>query len=175
MGTVIRLHARTPVLRGSRAAGTCRVIPYTRRFFASSSTKNQLAAGIEPRVRPVETTDLVTPRSSAILQVPPSADRQPSMSSQNANGVDMPMTPKNVGRRLLRTREALGLSQAEFCRQIGVERNLYNPFEKGRRRITIGVAMKIRDRYGITLDWIYAGEPHALPSDLYHKLVASAA
>jgi len=41
-------------------------------------------------------------------------------------------------------------------------------------RITIGVAMKIRDRYGVTLDWIYAGDPHALPSDLYHQLVASA-
>jgi transcriptional regulator with XRE-family HTH domain len=67
------------------------------------------------------------------------------------------------------------LSQAEFCRQVGVERNLYNPFEKGRRRITIDVAMKIRDRYGVTLDWIYAGDPRALPSGLYHQLVASAA
>jgi transcriptional regulator with XRE-family HTH domain len=101
--------------------------------------------------------------------------RQPSVSSQNANGVDMPVTPKTIGRRLLRTRQALKLSQAEFCRQIGVERNLYNPFEKGRRRITIDVAMKIRDRYGVTLDWIYAGDPHALPSGLYHQLVASAA
>jgi hypothetical protein len=37
MGTVIklRIHARTAVLRGSRAAGTSSVIPYTRRFFAS--------------------------------------------------------------------------------------------------------------------------------------------
>ena len=68
----------------------------------------------------------------------------------------MPVTPKTIGRRLLRTRQALKLSQAEFCRQIGVERNLYNPFEKGRRRITVDVAMKIRDRYGVTLDWIYA-------------------
>jgi transcriptional regulator with XRE-family HTH domain len=100
---------------------------------------------------------------------------QPSVSSQNANGADMPVTPKTIGRRLLRTRQALKLSQAEFCRQIGVERNLYNPFEKGRRRITIDVAMKIRDRYGVTLDWIYAGDPHALPSGLYHQLVASAA
>jgi DNA-binding XRE family transcriptional regulator len=89
------------------------------------------------------------------------------------NGVDMPVTPKTIGRRLLRTRQALKLSQAEFCRQIGVERNLYNPFEKGRRRITIDVAMKIRDRYGVTLDWIYAGDPHDLPSELYHQLVAS--
>jgi transcriptional regulator with XRE-family HTH domain len=97
------------------------------------------------------------------------------VSSQNAKSVDMPVTSKTIGRRLLRTRAALKLSQAEFCRQIGVERNLYNPFEKGRRRITIGVAMKIRGRYGVTLDWIYAGDPYALPSDLYHQLVASAA
>jgi len=164
VGTVIKLHILARA--GSRAAGTSSVIPYTRRFFAGSSTKNQLAAGIEPRV--------FTPRSSAIEQVPPTAGRQPSALSQNSNGVDMPMIPKNIGRRLLRTREALALSQAEFCRQIGVERNLYNPFEKGRRRITIDVAMKIRDRYGITLDWIYAGEPYALPSALYHKLVAAA-
>jgi len=169
MGTVIKLHihARTAVLRGSRAASTSSVIPFTRRFFASSSTKNQLAVGIRPM------TDLSIPRSSAIEQIPPG--RQPSVPSQNANGVDMPVTPKTIGRRLLRTRQALKLSQAEFCRQIGVERNLYNPFEKGRRRITIDVAMKIRDRYGVTLDWIYAGDPHALPSDLYHQLVASAA
>ena len=160
MGTVIKLHILARA--GSRAAGTSSVIPYTRRFFAGSSTKNQLAAGIAPR-------------SSAIEQMPSTAGRQPSALSQNANDIDMPpMTPKNTGRRLLRTREALELSQAEFCRQIGVERNLYNPFEKGRRRITIDVAMKIRDRYGITLDWIYAGEPYALPSALYHKLVAAA-
>ena len=206
MGTVIKLHihARTAVLRGSSSASTSRVIPFTRRFFANSSTNNQLAAGIEPRARHVETTDLFTPRSSAIPQVPPSAStmsstvgnagrtlvsatrtfeeteqlftgRQSSVPSRNANGVDMPMTPKNIGRRLVKTREALRLSQAEFCRQIGVERNLYNPFEKGRRRITIDVAMKIRDRYGVTLDWIYAGDPHALPSDLYQKLASIAA
>jgi DNA-binding XRE family transcriptional regulator len=169
MGTVIKLHihARTAVLRGSRAASTSSVIPFTRRFFASSSTKNQLAVGIKPM------TDLSIPRSSAIEQILP--HRQLSVSSQNANGVDMPVTSKTIGRRLLRTRQALKLSQAEFCRQIGVERNLYNPFEKGRRRITIDVAMKIRDRYGVTLDWIYAGDPHALPSGLYHQLVASAA
>jgi len=145
METVIKLHihARTAVLRGSRAASTSSVIPFTRRFFASSSIKNQLAAGRKPM------TDLSIPRSSAIEQIPPC--RQPSVSSQNANGVDMPVAPKTIGRRLFRTRQALKLSQAEFCRQIGVERNLYNPFEKGRRRITIDVAMKIRGSIGFML------------------------
>ena len=94
---------------------------------------------------------------------------------QGTNGGDMPSGAKSIGRRLLKTREALGLSQAEFCRQIGVQRNLYNPFEKGRRRITIDVATKIRDRYGISLDWIYLADQRALPSDLYQKLASIAA
>ena len=94
---------------------------------------------------------------------------------QGTNGGDMPSGAKSIGRRLLKTREALGLSQAEFCRQIGVQRNLYNPFEKGRRRITIDVATEIRDRYGISLDWIYCGDQRALPSDLYQKLASIAA
>jgi hypothetical protein len=51
----------------------------------------------------------------------------------------------------------------------------YNPFEKGRRRITIDVATKIRDRYGISLDWIYCAEQRVLPSDLYQKLASIAA
>src|SRR6516162_8088365 len=50
------------------------VISFARRFFASSSTKNQLAVGIEPM------TDLSIPRSSAIEQIPPG--RQPSVPSQ---------------------------------------------------------------------------------------------
>ena len=36
------------------------------------------------------------PRSSAIEQIPPRS--QPSVWSQNANGVDMPVIPKTVGR-----------------------------------------------------------------------------
>jgi transcriptional regulator with XRE-family HTH domain len=91
------------------------------------------------------------------------------------SGVHRQCIAKSIGRRLLKTREALGLSQAEFCRQIGVQRNLYNPFEKGRRRITIDVATKIRGRYGISLDWIYCADQRALPSDLYQKLASIAA
>jgi transcriptional regulator with XRE-family HTH domain len=87
----------------------------------------------------------------------------------------MPEDSKSIGRRLLKTREALGLSQAEFCRQIGVQRSLYNPFERGGRRITIDVATKIRNRYGISLDWIYLADQRALPSDLYQKLASIAA
>jgi ribosome-binding protein aMBF1 (putative translation factor) len=107
MGTVIelRIHVRRPVLGESSAADTAGVIPFTGRFVANSGANNQLAAGIERQVRP-------------------------SASTTSSNNGDMLRTAKNIGRRLRRTREALGLPQAEFCRQIGVERNVYNPFER---------------------------------------------
>jgi transcriptional regulator with XRE-family HTH domain len=83
-------------------------------------------------------------------------------------------SPKNIGRRLVRTREALGYTQAEFCREIEVERNQYNPFEKGRRRITVDVALRILDRFEISLDWIYAGRKMGLPQGLHVKLPPAA-
>jgi len=67
---------------------------------------------------------------------------------------------KSIGRRLRKTREALGLSQAEFCRQIGVQRNLYNPFEKGRRRITIDVVPRRRLFEG--RNFLGIGKPSAI-------------
>lgn len=79
-----------------------------------------------------------------------------------------------IARRLVRTREALGLSQIAFCGQIGVEKNVYNPFEKGHRRITLDVALKIRARFGVSLDWIYCGDVAHLPVELYQKLAAAA-
>lgn len=77
---------------------------------------------------------------------------------------------KNLARRLVQTREALELTQVELCRQIGVPKNIYNPFEKGRRRITIDIAIKIRRRFKIGLNWIYCGDLTDLPHDLSLKL-----
>jgi transcriptional regulator with XRE-family HTH domain len=81
-----------------------------------------------------------------------------------------------IAHRLERTREALGFAnQVEFCKEIGVEKNIYNPFEKGRRRITVDAAIKIRKRFNIPLDWIFCGDPSGLPAHLYRKLNIKAA
>lgn len=81
---------------------------------------------------------------------------------------------KVIARRLVMTREALGLKQTEFCAQIDVAKNVYNPFEKGSRRITLDVALKIRARFGVSLDWIYCGEVGRLPMHLFTKLASVA-
>lgn len=83
---------------------------------------------------------------------------------------------KDISRRLELTRIALGFeSQVDFCKEIRVQKNIYNPFEKGKRRVSLAVAMKIRRRFGISLDWIYCGDPSTLPVQVFRKLESLAA
>ena len=64
----------------------------------------------------------------------------------------------HIGERLKQAREALGLSQADVCRDAGVSANAYNQWEKGRRLVNFFDAMKLADGLGVSLDWIYRGD-----------------
>jgi transcriptional regulator with XRE-family HTH domain len=71
---------------------------------------------------------------------------------------------KIIGKRLERLRMALGLpNQAEFCRKLGVAPNRWNQYENGSRRITLDVVNKLRQRFGVTADYIYFGDESGLP------------
>lgn len=76
----------------------------------------------------------------------------------------------NVARRLTVTREALELSQTEFCEAAGISQPRYSPFESGKRRLTLDAAMALVDRYNLTLDWLYRGDPSGLPMHLATKI-----
>jgi DNA-binding XRE family transcriptional regulator len=66
-------------------------------------------------------------------------------------------TLRVIGNRLEMTREALGLSAAEICRQIDVKPNRWSQYQSGERRITLEIADRLCSTYGLTLDWIYRG------------------
>jgi len=91
----------------------------------------------------------------------------------------MSAATKQIAQRLIETREALGFhghgAQVAFCKEIGVKKNVYNPFEKGERRISVDVALKIKKRFNVPTDWIYAGDPSSLPANIYRKLGRTAA
>lgn len=73
---------------------------------------------------------------------------------------------KEIGERLRLTREALGLTQAEFARKSKVAASAYNQYEKGKMRPAVDQAIKIRDTYKLTLDWIYLGDNSGLTAAL---------
>lgn len=72
-----------------------------------------------------------------------------------------------IGARLVVTREALGYSsQTDFADKAGLAQNTYNQYETGAKRPSLDFAIKLCRAYGITLDWIYMGDPSGLPYKL---------
>ena len=197
------VHVRTSAGLGAgllcNTAKVCTVRPPRHLPSANPAKSSHRSAGIDPRARQELTVDGFSPSASATPLVPPSASMTLSTESNIAALIVRKMrtrqefatretisifeyaaiggmsdTVKIIAKRLVSTRLAIGVKQAEFCRQIGVEKNVYNPFEKGTRRITLEVALKIRARFGVSLDWIYCGDISKLSVDLYHKLARAA-
>jgi DNA-binding XRE family transcriptional regulator len=77
-----------------------------------------------------------------------------------------PDSRNDIGERLRVTREALGLSQAELCRRLGISPAAWNNAETGDNRIGIDNAMLLCKTTGVTLDWIYLGHRGGLPQKL---------
>jgi transcriptional regulator with XRE-family HTH domain len=67
--------------------------------------------------------------------------------------------------RLELTRQVFGLAQNEFCARANIAPNTYNQYEQGKRKPTVENAISLCDYYGLTLDWIYRGDPSGLRYD----------
>ena len=88
----------------------------------------------------------------------------------------MPKTPQEnrsfeaIAQRLIATRKALGLKQSEFAKRAGIPVNTYNQYEKAVSQPRIDYAFALCDTYGLTLDWIYNGDPSGLQYRLTQQL-----
>lgn len=69
----------------------------------------------------------------------------------------------DVARRLRWTRQVAQLNQQEFSESAGLSQPQYSQFETGKRLLTLRAAMRLCQAYGITLDWLYLGDPGGLP------------
>ncbi|MGO9059203.1 MAG: helix-turn-helix domain-containing protein [Candidatus Binataceae bacterium] len=77
-----------------------------------------------------------------------------------------------VGARLRTARLALGLRTAQFSQGVGVKSNAYSQWEHGQRLLDVLVAVRIAERYGITLEWLYRGIAYGLPASLVQKILS---
>lgn len=80
---------------------------------------------------------------------------------------------RDIGRRLRLTRRALGYEDRQqklFAEEAGLSQSHYNKFDTGERVLTLQAALKLCHRYGLTLDWIYRGDPSGLPYALHNNL-----
>ncbi len=79
-----------------------------------------------------------------------------------------------VGQRLVASRLALGLKAVDICKTINVQQNTYSQWESGDRLIGPSDSIRLCDRFGLTLDWIYQGDMAGLPHSLATKLLERA-
>ena len=79
---------------------------------------------------------------------------------------------KDIASRLETTRQALGLTAAELCRRTGIKPNQWSQFvnPSKKRRITLAATYRLRDEFGLTLDWVYDGDASGLPDRLVQKI-----
>ena len=84
--------------------------------------------------------------------------------------------PSIIGPRLKALRTAVGCkTQVAFAKEIGVEKNTYNPWEKGERPLTFEGALLIRKRYRVPLDYLFFGEAvDEIPAGILNKIQQAA-
>jgi transcriptional regulator with XRE-family HTH domain len=86
------------------------------------------------------------------------------------NSQSNPRSLDAIAGRLRATREAFGLGQNEFARRAGIASNTYNQYEQAKNLPRLDFANQICDTYGVTLDWIYRGDPSGLPMHMVKLL-----
>lgn len=71
-----------------------------------------------------------------------------------------------IGSRLRRVREALGMTQTDFAKQAGISLQAYHQYEVGSRTPALAQGKKLANAYDITLDYIYLGRFSTLPEKI---------
>jgi len=79
-------------------------------------------------------------------------------------------TAMAIGDRLKYVRLAIGLTQAEFAKSIGSSQGACGQYEAGMRRPAIEIGLRILDRHGVSLDFLYAGNIAKLDYEFAEKL-----
>ena len=77
---------------------------------------------------------------------------------------------QDIARRLIAVREHFQRNQTDFAEDLNVAKNTLNGYEKAKRPLTIETARRIRDRYGISVDWLLFGDVGQPSHDLVIKL-----
>lgn len=79
-----------------------------------------------------------------------------------------------VGARLKAARLALGLSQKDLYEAIGVKAAAWNHWESGKRMPDPMVMAELYRLHGVTMEWIYAGDPKGLPFGVAQTILKAA-
>lgn len=112
----------------------------------------------------------------------PESNRFPVMEQRPRRQID-PRSVPAIAARLRLLREVYAVedgfqsasdrgAQIAFCERVGINPPTWNNWEKGRHP-GLEYMIRVRDKTGATLDWIYLGDMAGLPFKLSSRLQAS--
>lgn len=77
---------------------------------------------------------------------------------------------KATAKRLIQTQEALELTNAAISEKVGIASNRWSQYRTGDRTIPHNVLVSLKEQFGVTSDWILAGDPSGLPQRIYARI-----
>lgn len=60
----------------------------------------------------------------------------------------------NINSRLIKLREDHGLNKIEMAKRLGINKSTITRYEIGEMKPTLDVLIKIKQEFGVTLDWL---------------------
>jgi transcriptional regulator with XRE-family HTH domain len=79
-----------------------------------------------------------------------------------------------VARRLSNLRHALGLTQRQLAEILNITGPRWANYEVGTSRIPIDIALRLVEKWEVSLDWIYYGNEGLMPNQLLEAIKAVA-
>jgi len=79
-----------------------------------------------------------------------------------------------IGRRLSNLRHALGLTQRQLAAILKVTGPRWANYEVGTSRIPVDIALRLVEKWEVSLDWIYYGNGAMMPKPLLRTIKAAA-
>jgi transcriptional regulator with XRE-family HTH domain len=79
-----------------------------------------------------------------------------------------------VGRRLSNLRHALGLTQRQFAEILNITGPRWANYEVGTSRIPVDIALRLVEKWEVSLDWMYYGNEAKMPKQLRETIKAVA-
>jgi transcriptional regulator with XRE-family HTH domain len=171
--------------RSAKVAKTFKLIPRLPRSAAKATTEAQCGAGMPRFFQPL-TVPGVKSKASATSPSDPGVSPQSVLMTDSQLSMESPIvrtlrtrqgfatrettfrglhgeistmdSDDDIARRLIAVREHFTLSQVDFAGKLHIAKNTLNGFEKAKRPLTIETAKRIRDRFGVSTDWLLYGD-----------------
>lgn len=168
----------------------------TLRLSNSRSKRKNFSVGMRPRDFQLETAGKETPASAAAAAGPPTASMTASMDvsipaysspfvnmsslhrmpivtecEMRPNGI-MSRSLNDLAKRLHQIETAIGKRATDICKDTGIAPNAWSQYKNPdlKRPITLDAAFKLKDAYGITLEFTFDGDRSHLSADIAEKL-----